>query len=300
MDELVSEISTDDPLQRVAPFIILAGIGCILYLVSRHLNRPEDWRSGVQRLEWRPWFPWHAGALVVSILLANILVGLVLRAAGDITDRTISTESPLLLVLGGLSVHGVGLITIVVLMARERISWSGGFGNQDMPLGQKLANGLMFYLAVMPFIFLTGLLLFYVFKQFNLEIEQQEVFNTLSNDMPPLVLGYMVLLAVVVAPVFEEITFRGLLLPLLTKVVGLLPAILISGLLFAVIHDNLYSIGPLFVLAVGLSVAYVHTQSILVPIIMHALFNGLNLMWFFLGDHAETLPAGVSWLAWTN
>ncbi|MFT5124057.1 MAG: membrane protease YdiL (CAAX protease family) [Kiritimatiellia bacterium] len=293
MDDL--EIASADPLSRVAPFIILAGIGSILYLLSRHLNRPDDWKYGVERLEWRPWFPWHAGALVITILLANVLLGLVLKAAGDIRGQAIPSDSPILMVLGGLSVHGVGLVTILVIMARERISWAGGFGNRDMAFGHKLANGMLFYLAIMPFLFLTGLMLFYVFEQFNMEIEQQEVFDALAKDMHPMMLGYMILLAVVAAPIFEEITFRGLLLPLLTKFVGLAPAILISSLFFAAIHDNLYSMGPLFVLAVGLAIAYVHTQSILVPIIMHGLFNGLNLMWFFLGQPAE-LPAG--WFSW--
>ena len=37
---------------------------------------------------------------------------------------------------------------------------------------------------------------------------------------------------------------------------------------------------PLFVFAIALAMAYVYSQSIVTPIIMHALFNGINLVFF--------------------
>ncbi|MBI2438138.1 MAG: CPBP family intramembrane metalloprotease, partial [Lentisphaerae bacterium] len=84
-------------------------------------------------------------------------------------------------------------------------------------------------------------------------------------------------LAMIVAPVAEEALFRGMLLPLIMKRLGAGPAVLLSSALFALVHFHLPSFFPLFVLAAGLGLAYIYTGSLLVPIVMHALFNGMNL-----------------------
>ena len=51
----------------------------------------------------------------------------------------------------------------------------------------------------------------------------------------------------------------------------------LAALLFALAHFNLASALPLFVLALGLSLAYVASGSLWVPILMHALFNTFSL-----------------------
>jgi len=87
--------------------------------------------------------------------------------------------------------------------------------------------------------------------------------------------------AVVIAPVIEELFFRGFLLTYLKTYVTTWPAIVISAALFAVAHQNLDSVLPLWVLGIVLGVAYEHTGSILLPMGIHACFNlttGLTLL----------------------
>ena len=84
-------------------------------------------------------------------------------------------------------------------------------------------------------------------------------------------------LAMFIAPVAEEILFRGILVPLLMKRLGAGPAVILSSVLFALVHLHAPSFFPLFVLATGLALAYIYTGSLWVPIMMHALFNGMNL-----------------------
>ena len=59
---------------------------------------------------------------------------------------------------------------------------------------------------------------------------------------------------------------------------GVTVGILFNAALFAAIHTHLPSFGPLFVLAVCLTLAYEWTGSIFVPITMHALFNSLSVV----------------------
>jgi len=66
------------------------------------------------------------------------------------------------------------------------------------------------------------------------------------------------------------------------KRLGAGPAVILSSALFALIHFHVPSFFPLFVLATGLALAYIYTSSLWVPIMMHALFNGINLGLLFL------------------
>jgi membrane protease YdiL (CAAX protease family) len=93
---------------------------------------------------------------------------------------------------------------------------------------------------------------------------------------------YLALLAVVIAPVVEEMLFRGILLPALARRVGVKPAIVVVSLLFALVHGHLPSLIPLFMLSVILSLLYLHRGTLVAPVAMHSLFNSLTVAVLFL------------------
>ena len=88
--------------------------------------------------------------------------------------------------------------------------------------------------------------------------------------------------AVVVAPIAEEILFRGYFYPAVKRFSERYFAAIIISLLFAVVHNNAMSIVPLFVLAMALTIAYELTGCLLVPILMHALFNLSQVIFIFI------------------
>jgi len=85
-------------------------------------------------------------------------------------------------------------------------------------------------------------------------------------------------IAVIAAPVTEELIFRGCLYGILRQSKGRLPAIVISSVLFALIHGHLPSLPGLLVLAVGLTLVYERCGSLWAPISVHATFNGLMII----------------------
>ena len=85
-------------------------------------------------------------------------------------------------------------------------------------------------------------------------------------------------IAVIAAPVTEELIFRGCLYGVLRKSRGRTAAIVMSSVLFALIHGHLPSLPGLFVLAVGLTFVYERCGSLWAPIAMHAGFNGLTII----------------------
>ncbi|MEO8322974.1 MAG: type II CAAX endopeptidase family protein [Actinomycetota bacterium] len=86
---------------------------------------------------------------------------------------------------------------------------------------------------------------------------------------------WVVMLTVVVAPIVEEIVFRGLLYGYLRSRMSIKVAAPISALIFACFHFIPLLIPSLFVLGIALAFVYERYKSILVPMALHALNNGI-------------------------
>jgi len=94
--------------------------------------------------------------------------------------------------------------------------------------------------------------------------------------------------ACVAAPVFEEIIFRGFLLPSLTRYVPVWGAILASSLLFAIAHLSLSEVLPLATLGMVLGVVYTRSRNLLASMLLHGLWNaGTLLSLFVLGSGSK-------------
>ena len=85
-------------------------------------------------------------------------------------------------------------------------------------------------------------------------------------------------LGAVVAPVAEEVFFRGFLYPGLKTSWGRVAAMLVSAALFAVIHGFTAVIPPIFVIGIVLVWAYEYTGSLWPPILIHGAMNGLAFL----------------------
>lgn len=87
--------------------------------------------------------------------------------------------------------------------------------------------------------------------------------------------------AIVLAPLAEELFFRGLVQTFLVRVVGnRWLAIALASVAFGIVHfQQPHAVPALAVLALLLGYAYERTGSLLPPILIHALFNLKTLVW---------------------
>lgn len=100
-----------------------------------------------------------------------------------------------------------------------------------------------------------------------------------------LALAFFFVTASIAAPVFEEIMFRGFLLPSLTKYMPVWGAIIASGFLFAMAHLNISEVLPLAVLGIILGVVYTRSRNLLSSMFLHSLWNsGTLLSLYILGS----------------
>lgn len=107
----------------------------------------------------------------------------------------------------------------------------------------------------------------------SLDLNPQELVQAVLAANNPVVLANLFILGVVVAPIWEEIIFRGGIYRFLKGRMPPMAALLLTSALFALVHLNLSSFLPLLLLGMLLTRAYERTGQIRVPILLHALFN---------------------------
>jgi uncharacterized protein len=91
-----------------------------------------------------------------------------------------------------------------------------------------------------------------------------------------------ILSVVVLAPIIEELLFRGVLLSRWSAKWGMRKAVLISALAFSIIHFD--KLGK-FLFALCMSILYLRTQTLLVPIAAHALHNAIAIAITIVAAH---------------
>lgn len=103
---------------------------------------------------------------------------------------------------------------------------------------------------------------------------------------------------VLIAPVVEEIAFRGFLYPALARVTGALPSILVTGALFTLLHGAQlsFSWAPLlliFIVGVSLTVVRARTKSVALCVIIHMTYNFILLVETYVATHGFRQMQGV-------
>ena len=101
-------------------------------------------------------------------------------------------------------------------------------------------------------------------------------------------LGYLVI--GILAPIAEELIFRGAILRVLLDVFGRKgrwPAIALTALIFAVIHGNLAQGTHAFIIGIVLGWLYACTRSVLPGIVLHWVNNSTAYIMFHLMPNME-------------
>ena len=135
-------------------------------------------------------------------------------------------------------------------------------------------TGGVLILAAYPLIFLADIVTQRLLRSGPQKQAIVEMFSQ-SSTLEQRIL--IIVLAVTLAPLAEEFIFRFFMYGVMKRYFGRAVGVLTSALLFAAVHAHLPSFAPLFVLGSCFAIAYEWSGSILVPMMMHALFNAITL-----------------------
>lgn len=214
--------------------------------------------------------------LCACVSLSFIIVKGYSSARGANADERVSV---LLALTGTLTAHGVGLLLINVFLKEHRMSWSDAFGFQKSGVIRALLLGWFVAVFMLPVSWSLNLLSGRILELFDGSAKIQSSIELLQQTQNMGQIAYFGLVAVVFAPIFEELVFRGILYPSIKRFYPRKAAIWTSSILFAVIHWNAMTFVPLMVLAVVLCLLYETTGTIIAPIFAHACFNAANFFY---------------------
>lgn len=108
-----------------------------------------------------------------------------------------------------------------------------------------------------------------------------QLVNPEHNDWLASAVGYIA--PCVTAPVWEEVLYRGFLLPALQPIVGFWGAVFIQGIVFSAHHMSATAAIPLTVLGWLWAILYVKSGNLWTPIAIHALWNSRIFLSSWLG-----------------
>jgi membrane protease YdiL (CAAX protease family) len=111
----------------------------------------------------------------------------------------------------------------------------------------------------------------YLFPDMELQADTTRLIGAMPDTIGSKILLFVTI--AILAPIGEEMVFRGMLQKSFANVFPPYVAIVIAGLIFAAIHMQPYAFLPLFVLGAGFGFLYYITGSLRICIIMHILNN---------------------------
>jgi len=152
-----------------------------------------------------------------------------------------------------------------------------------LPRNQILKAGVFTYFAATAAVMVVQPIWLFLLDKFHIDAPRQPVVDVLQGHHP---LGIFLLagfLAVVLAPIGEEMVFRAGLFRYIQQILPRWAAFLISAVLFGAMHLSLSASVSLIVFAYVLSLSYERTGRISVPMIAHGLFNLTSLIGVLLG-----------------
>jgi membrane protease YdiL (CAAX protease family) len=259
----------------------LIGMGLLIFLIGQRLIKGKA--ALLAQNGDRSWTtPWDAETILQVFVVGFFLLGQIVvpllfslipipRPVGNVRIQAVYVlVSYLLLALGALSVLYFSLKRFLPLES----DWFR-FRLQD----KWFLWGLGGYCAALPIVVVVSLI--------NQQLWQGQggsnpLLQLALESQDSTALSIFFFTAAIAAPLFEELLFRGFLLPSLTRYFSVWGAIVVSALLFAIAHLSLSEILPLSALGVVLGVVYTRSRNLLAPMLLHSLWNSGTLLSLFL------------------
>jgi membrane protease YdiL (CAAX protease family) len=208
----------------------------------------------------------------------QLLAAAVLFGTGIIDPDTIDPSRPGPVLLGFVVASQLaGLLAVLVLLRVRSVPLRPLVG-PVRPIGRQIRIGAgLGLVALVASSIVVSLLV-------TLSGSDAEPEQLLTGDIAetPLQLALAVLAAVVLAPLAEELIFRGLLHRSLRARMRIVPATIISSAIFAVVHVDVALSQPLALVGLVLvgavtAIAYERTGSLIVPVVIHATHNAVTI-----------------------
>lgn len=269
--------------------ILLAlGLTIFIYLRSGFNNRARLERGGVKThsLNWVDLL----GLGLFILLYGALLYSNMNPVSGD-DGKPKKIEFSVEILLVGMITQFVPAMIVVVLLVFRKINLVDFFG--FVPSWSKAR--LLIVVAPLGLVFTY--ICFYTLdlvgytewlrELFGKDIERQDIVREYQENDAVDIKILLAVMVILIAPVVEEVVFRGYIYPAIKRFSHGVFAAVLSALFFSVVHFNLNALLPLFCLAIILVVAYELASTIWAPILIHMMFNATTIAFLQFGPVPE-------------
>ena len=234
--------------------------------------------------QWQPMMVFLLGVEVLLSLMGGVLGAAMVNqlAAPYLSANGLALLTLCITILG---FQGAALVWVHFFLRAQHITWGEGFGFGRRNYGKCIRAALFTLPIVLACILVLGnasdwgLRALHERLHWNwLEPEMQPTVRLLQEKWPAHLIAAQGLFAIVIAPLAEEVLFRGILYTAIKQRGYPVAAVFGTAVLFAVIH--FYPVGflSLVFLATVLVAIYEWTENLLAPILLHSFFNAANFV----------------------
>lgn len=258
--------------------MLVGVIGLALYVLIPAFSEPERARRD---------YGSHRTVLactLFSIVLGNVLA-LLFFIPGSLLSPGIDSRGFMGMALSpvGITVAAVALDIALVAVVYLRVVRPGAIsrihmGLQRERLGHRLLLGLAFGIVLLA----ASTALEWAMEAIGIRQTQTDLFGSVRGARPAEFLMVM-LSGAVIAPVAEELFFRGFVFRAYLDQKGTRRAFLYSAALFAGVHLNLPAFPPILAMGLLLAFFYYRTGSVIPGMVAHSFNNAAAFLLLYLG-----------------
>ncbi len=263
----------------------LLGVGTLLFLLGQWvLRRKQALLSPAGLPTWIT--PWDGEVIWQVLIIGFFLVGQILiplalsllRDGAGFNPAAFGERGRSLYILANYVALATGGLSVLYLSLKQFMPLPEGWFRVSLR-GWWWLWGLGGYFAALPLVIAVSLL--------NQKIWQGQggsnpILPIALDGKDTIALVIFVVTAAVAAPLFEEILFRGFLLPSLTRYMPTWGAIALSSFIFAIAHLSLSEVLPLMTLGMVLGFVYARSRNLLASMLLHGLWNSGTLFSLFV------------------
>lgn len=279
------------PLSLGILFLLAGSFAINIGMLIRSRQHPTDWKQRGLRLRTQPWRSQDAATLLLLVVFVQLASAIPAIAAHEHDWINEHQRTVYAIAAQTIFFPFLGLLAFLRISRTRKIIWKDLILTKEMGLRQGIAFGAFCYVGMLFGFAVLAFTNHITLESLGYETNQQKAVEILlGNNFPTWLKFQLVIISIIIAPIVEELIFRGVVLPVCMHGLPVMPAACLVSLLFATMHFHVASFVPLFAVGLAFSLAYIYSGSLVVPITMHALFNGLNiLLLFVLGDVPENI-----------
>ena len=260
--------------------VYLTGLSCFLYWLIRTSFGTEALRASVHRSNS---MPFYLPFLIIFIWLATTSAALKCFGifSSDLSPwkRELFTFVPIAI---------VELLVVVLMIASVKrffVQGLKGLGVNLKTIAGDTICAVLNLVSIWPLFTAMILAVMYIGSYFggeNFQMQQNVGLEVILKYDNAGLRIFMIIFAVGITPVFEEMLFRGLFQTMLRSFnVSVWRSIFLTAIVFSALHPSTH-FPALLVLSVCLGYSYERSGSLLRPIIIHFLFNSVSITFALL------------------